>query len=83
MKDSLINRLLKSEEPSVRFKVLVNILGKNIKSPDVKKLQKQIKSSPRVKTLLSERGKDGRINFELECPKSSEFSDLTLQVFPV
>ena len=63
MTDTIINRLLQSEEPSVRFKVLVNVLGKKLESAEIRKLQKEIKSSPRVKLLLSERGKDGRIPF--------------------
>jgi hypothetical protein len=61
MATSIIERLLNSDEPSVRFKVLVNVLGKKPESPEIKKLQKEIKSSSRVRLLLSERGKDGKI----------------------
>ncbi|MFQ6089537.1 MAG: hypothetical protein ACE5K0_11655 [Candidatus Methanofastidiosia archaeon] len=60
---SIIKKLLNSDEPSIRFKVLVNVLGKDIKSPEIVKLQEEIKSSPRVRLLLSERGKDGKIPF--------------------
>ncbi len=59
--DSIIDRLLKSDEPSVRFKVLVNVLCKEKESIEIKKLQQKIKSSQRVKLLLSERGEDGKI----------------------
>jgi len=63
MMNNIIKKLLNSDEPSVRFKVLVNVLGEELESPDIKKLQEEIKSSPRVRLLLSERGKDGKIPF--------------------
>ncbi len=61
--NDIIQKLLNSDEPSVRFKVLVNILGESLESAKIKRLQKEIKSSPRVKLLLSERNKDGKIPF--------------------
>jgi hypothetical protein len=63
MMNNIIDKLLSSDEPSVRFKALVNVLGKKLESTEIKKLQKEIKSSPRVKLLLSERGKYGKIPF--------------------
>lgn len=63
MMDNVIDRLLKSDEPSVRFKIFVNVLGKEKESIEIKKLQQKIKSSQRVKLLLSERGEDGKIPF--------------------
>ncbi|MEW6685342.1 MAG: hypothetical protein AB1393_03945 [Candidatus Edwardsbacteria bacterium] len=63
MVNNIINKLLNSDEPSVRFKVLVNVLGKELESAEIKKLQEEIKSSPRVRLLLSERDKDGEIPF--------------------
>jgi hypothetical protein len=63
MTNNIIKKLLNSDEPSVRFKVLVNVLGEELESSDIKKLQEEIKSSPRVRLLLSERGKDGKIPF--------------------
>ena len=60
---SIIERLLNSDEPSIQFKVRVNILGEDIESDKIKKLQQKIQSSPRVKQLLSERDKDGKIPF--------------------
>jgi hypothetical protein len=59
----VINKLLNSGEPALRFKVLVNILGKDPESADIIKLREEIKSSPRVKMLLSERRDDGKIPF--------------------
>jgi hypothetical protein len=61
MGTSIIARLLNSDEPSVRFKVIVNVLGKKPQSAEIRELQKEIRSSPRVKLLLSERGTDGKI----------------------
>jgi len=55
--------LLSSDEPSIRFKVLVNVLGEELESAKVKRVQKAIESSPRVRALLSERGKDSKIPF--------------------
>jgi hypothetical protein len=63
MTNNIIEKLLNSDEPSVRFKVLVNVLGRKKESGEIKKLQKEIKSSARVKLLLSERGKDGKIPY--------------------
>jgi hypothetical protein len=61
MMNDIIQKLLNSNEPSVRYKVLVNVLGEKLKSPEIRKLQEEIKSSPRVKLLLSERRKNGEI----------------------
>lgn len=63
MANDLINGMLNSDEPSVRFKVLINVLGKKLESAEIKKLQEEIKSSRRVKLLLSERDDDGKIPF--------------------
>jgi len=58
----MIDRLLKSTEPSIRFKVLVNILGEDFKTSKIKKLQEEIKFSTRVRLLLSERDKYSKIS---------------------
>lgn len=63
MPSNIINRLLSSNEPSIRFKILVNVLGNELESTEIKKLQEEIRSSTRVRLLLSERGKDGKIPF--------------------
>jgi hypothetical protein len=60
MKD-LVARLLKSEEPSVRYTVLTGVLGKGPRSRAVKEAQAAVKKSQRVRDLLSERGADGLI----------------------
>jgi hypothetical protein len=61
MTEPVIDQLLRSDEPVVRFKVLTNILGEKLDSPKVKRLQQQVRSSSRVRLLLSERKRDGRI----------------------
>jgi hypothetical protein len=70
-----IDRLLASEEPCVQYKVRVGVLGE---SPDsagrgpqslnaaigdpIRQLQATIRDCPRVRTLLSDVGADGRIS---------------------
>lgn len=61
--ESVIDRLLHSAEPSIRYKARVNILGESSGSPEIRRLQEEIRLSPRVKTLLSERGPGGRLPF--------------------
>jgi len=63
MTHGIIAKLLKSGEPSVRFKVVVNVLGRRPDTTEIKKLQKETRLSPRVTSLLSERDEDGRIPF--------------------
>ena len=60
---SVIERLLESMEPSVRYKARVHVLREDPDSRAIRKLQEEIRVSPRVKALLSERGPDGRIPF--------------------
>ena len=60
MNHTVIDRLLKSEEPSIRWKMRVNVLGEDATSRKIKKLQKEIRSSPRVKALLAHRDETGR-----------------------
>ena len=57
----IIHKLLELDEPSVRWKVRVNVLGEDAASPAIRELQDEIRTSPRVKKLLSERAADGTI----------------------
>ncbi|MHA2273132.1 MAG: hypothetical protein ACXACI_14805 [Candidatus Hodarchaeales archaeon] len=61
--DGIIDKLLDSTEPSIRFRVNTDILGEDYESPAIKKLQTDIKSSSRANLLLSEQDKDGQIPF--------------------
>lgn len=59
--NNTIEALLVSPEPSIRWKTKVNVLGENLASPALKKLQKEIKESPLVKKLLSRQNSEGKI----------------------
>jgi hypothetical protein len=61
MTNTIIRKLSQSEEPSVRFKILTQILDRQADSTEVRHLQEAIRESPRVKQLLSERQADGKI----------------------
>lgn len=58
---NIIERLLNSTEPSIRYKILVDVFGEDKNSPKIKKLQLEIKNSHRVQMLLSERNATGEI----------------------
>ncbi len=57
----VLNRLLSSEEASVRYKALVGLSGKAPTDEECIALKEQIRSSPRVETLLSERDETGMV----------------------
>jgi hypothetical protein len=61
--DPILNQLLNSSEPSVRYKAQVNILGRDSGSPEVHQLQQEIMTSPRVQVLLSERDSTGKLPY--------------------
>ena len=54
-------RLLASDEPSVRLKTRVEILGQDPASWETMLLHADVCTSPRVQVLLSERDESGRI----------------------
>ncbi len=60
---SAIGNLLRSAESCIRYKIKVNVLGENPESPAMRKLRNEIKVSQRVKILLSQRDRDGRIPY--------------------
>ena len=57
---AIIGVLLKSDEPSIRFKTLINILDEDPGSQKIKLLQKEIKNSARVRLLLQTRSLGGK-----------------------
>jgi len=57
----IVDRLLRSAEPSVVFKVRVNVLGEDPESRSIRALRRGIRTSPRVAALLSERRSNGAI----------------------
>lgn len=52
-RDGLIRTLLRSNEPSIRWKVRTRVLGTPRENPEVRRLERQIVKSPRVRALLS------------------------------
>jgi len=60
----VIEKLLVSQEPCVRFKVRVNVLGEDRQSESVRQLQDDVKRSARVNALLSERTPDGKLPYD-------------------
>jgi len=48
---ALVDALLKHDDPSVRWRVLVRVLGEDRKSKKVKAVQEQVRRSPRVRAL--------------------------------
>jgi len=59
----IVDRLLKSDEPAIRYKTTVNILGENPDSAKARKARQAIKKSPRAQLLLSERDRNGKIPY--------------------
>ncbi len=59
----VLKTLLASAEPSIRYKTRLFLLDEKPYSPSMKALREEIKQSPRVQMLLSERGPDGGIPF--------------------
>lgn len=57
----IIDELLRSGEPSVRFKTKVNLLNENPDSSVNKKLKEEIRNSVRVRKLLSFKDSSGRL----------------------
>lgn len=58
---SIIEQLLASEEPSIRYRIRNGVLGEDASSPSLQALGKEIATSPRVAALLSVRTADGTI----------------------
>jgi hypothetical protein len=61
-RESLIRSLLASENPSIRWKVRVSVLGEDPSSPALRKVQEEIRTSPVVKALLAKRDRNGEIH---------------------
>ena len=51
--DQLLRDLLRSDEPSIRWKVRTGVLGQSRLDPEVARLEQAIRRSPRVRALLS------------------------------
>lgn len=59
--NSIIQKLLETNESSIQYGVRLHLLDEDPSSEDMRALQTQIRNSPRVRKLLSERDENGRI----------------------
>ena len=57
----IIDGLLSSDEPSVRLRTRLDILGSGPETPELISLREEVRASARVKALLSQRDAQGRI----------------------
>src|SRR2546426_2255513 len=60
MRDGVVGAVLRSKEPSIRWKTRVNVLGENPRSRAMLALREEIRASARVRALLSRRTQLGR-----------------------
>jgi hypothetical protein len=58
---TVISRLLQADDPAVRYKVLVNVLGLDPDSVQIAAVRAEVRGSERVRRLLAERDPDGCI----------------------
>jgi hypothetical protein len=58
-RSSVIDALLKSEEPSVRWKVLTRVVGEDAEARKVRDLREEIRTSPRARALIA--GRDRKL----------------------
>ncbi|HEX2787087.1 MAG TPA: hypothetical protein VHP32_04215 [Ignavibacteria bacterium] len=61
MRSQLITKLLQSTNPSIRWKVRVNVLGENPNSKEIKNLREEIRNGDIAKKLLPRHDKSGHI----------------------
>lgn len=61
--NNVISQLHHSNEPSVRFKLLLSESDRDEETAACRHLRQQIKTSPRVQQLLAERDETGRIPY--------------------
>jgi len=59
--NQIIETLLSSEEPSIRYKIRVGVFCENPDSLAIRNLQTEVKRSPRVRSLLAKRDKKGHV----------------------
>ena len=61
MLPDILSTLLESDEPSIRLKILRHLFGHAADSAKIRQLQEEIRTSPRVRQLLSQRTENGAI----------------------
>ncbi|MGB8251965.1 MAG: hypothetical protein WCF08_02015 [Anaerolineaceae bacterium] len=60
--ESILRELLKSNEPSIRYKTLTGIYGLSESHPEVRNAREAIRTCERVKALLKHRNRKGEID---------------------
>lgn len=60
-RNTIVDDLLKSSEPSIRWKVRVHVLGEDPESRKVKRIREEIRNSARVSAILANRDSRGRL----------------------
>ncbi len=63
MNHPILEHLLSSEEPAIRYKARVHLLDEDPNTPEIRQLQNEIKMCDRVRRLLSDRDADGKIPY--------------------
>jgi hypothetical protein len=58
----ILDELLRSPEPSIRWKVRTRVLGEDDDAPGIRRLRREIRRSSRVEALLAHRDADGRMS---------------------
>jgi hypothetical protein len=61
MAATLVDELLASDEPAIRYKTMVRVVGTDPASPEVQRTQAQVAASPRALAMLSPRDAEGRL----------------------
>jgi hypothetical protein len=61
MNGNMIDRLVRSGEAGVRYKLRVEVLGEDTGARAIKRLREEVRESERVRALLSECDAEGRI----------------------
>ena len=64
-RSSIIDALLKSDEPSVRWKVMTRVVGEDPESRKVRELREEIRKSPRARALIA--GRDRKFGARRMC----------------
>ena len=60
MARQIVDRLVRSDEPSVQWRVRAEVVREPTDSASMRRLREQVRRSPRVRALLQHRGADGR-----------------------
>lgn len=60
----IVQQLLQSDEPSVRYRISTGVLGLALDSAEALKLRQEIRNSPRVRAMLVPLGAEGKLSWD-------------------